>query len=50
MMKAASDEELVRRIGARDSAALQMLFARHQVRVYRFILRMTRNEAGPKNW
>ena len=45
MTKAASDEELVRRIGARDSAALQMLFARHQVRVYRFILRMIRNEA-----
>lgn len=44
-MLTASDESLIKRIAAGDRAAMQALFARHNIRVYRFILRMVRNEA-----
>ena len=40
-----SDEELISRIAAGDKLAMQVLFARHHVRVYRFILRLVGNEA-----
>lgn len=40
-----SDEELIARIAAGDKLAMQVLFARHHVRVYRFILRLVGNEA-----
>jgi RNA polymerase sigma-70 factor, ECF subfamily len=40
-----SDEELITRIAAGDKLAMQVLFARHHVRVYRFILRLVSNEA-----
>jgi RNA polymerase sigma-70 factor (ECF subfamily) len=40
-----SDEELIARIAAGDKLAMQVLFARHHVRVYRFILRLVSNEA-----
>lgn len=43
-MTAASDEELVRRIATGDRLAMQVLFGRHQVRVFRFILRFVRDE------
>lgn len=33
------------RIAAGDRLAMQVLFARHHVRVYRFVLRLVRNEA-----
>src|SRR5512132_3511730 len=36
-----SDEALVRAIAAGDQHAMQVLYARHGVRVYRFVLRFT---------
>ena len=35
-----SDEDLIANIARRDKAAMQVLFARHNVRVYRFIVRL----------
>jgi len=43
-MQATSDEVLIGRIANGDRLAMQVLFARHQVRVYRFVLRLVRNE------
>ncbi len=39
-----SDERLITRIAAGDQLALRMLVTRHQVRLYRFLLRMVRDE------
>jgi RNA polymerase sigma-70 factor (ECF subfamily) len=36
---------LIERIAGGDRLAMQVLFARHHVRVYRFVLRLVRNEA-----
>jgi RNA polymerase sigma-70 factor, ECF subfamily len=44
-MQTTSDEVLIGRIANGDRLAMQVLFARHHVRVYRFVLRRTRNEA-----
>ena len=44
-MQTASDEVLIARIAGGDRLAMQVLFARHHVRVYRFMLRLVRNEA-----
>jgi len=44
-MQTTSDEVLIGRIADGDRLAMQVLFARHHVRVYRFVLRMVRNEA-----
>src|ERR1700690_1414434 len=44
-MQTTSDEILIARIAGGDRLAMQVLFARHQVRVYRFVLRLVRNEA-----
>lgn len=44
-MQSTSDEVLISRIAAGDRLAMQALFARHQVRVYRFILRLVGNTA-----
>ena len=44
-MQNTPDEELVRRIAGGDRLAMQVLFARHHVRVYRFVLRLVRNES-----
>jgi RNA polymerase sigma-70 factor (ECF subfamily) len=44
-MQTASDEVLIGRIASGDRLAMQVLFARHHVRVYRFVLRLVRNEA-----
>jgi RNA polymerase sigma-70 factor (ECF subfamily) len=41
--QAVTDEALVSRIAAGDKAAVRVLFARHQVRVYRFVLRIVGN-------
>jgi RNA polymerase sigma-70 factor (ECF subfamily) len=41
----ASDETLIARIAAGDRLAMRVLFARHHVRVYRFVLRIVRDEA-----
>ncbi|MFL5031349.1 MAG: sigma-70 family RNA polymerase sigma factor [Xanthobacteraceae bacterium] len=42
-MQATSDEALITRIAAGDRLAMQVLYARHHVRVYRFILRLVGN-------
>lgn len=44
-MQATSDEVLIQRIAKGDRLAMQVLFARHHVRVYRFVLRLVRNES-----
>ncbi len=40
-----SDDDLIKRISRKDSAALKVLFTRHQLKVYRFITRLVRNDA-----
>ena len=42
-IEAPSDEALLSAIAAGDRRALQMLYLRHKVRVYRFVLRLTGN-------
>jgi RNA polymerase sigma-70 factor (ECF subfamily) len=44
-MQMTTDEVLIARIAGGDRLAMQVLFARHHVRVYRFVLRLVRNEA-----
>jgi RNA polymerase sigma-70 factor (ECF subfamily) len=44
-MQTTADEVLIERIAGGDKLAMQVLFARHHVRVYRFVLRLVRNEA-----
>src|SRR3974390_3213229 len=44
-MQTTSDEVLISRIAGGDRLAMQVLYARHHVRVYRFVLRLVRNEA-----
>jgi len=44
-MQTTSDEALIARIAGGDRLAMQVLFARHHVRVYRFVLRLMRNDA-----
>src|SRR5437763_1835545 len=44
-MQATSDEELIGRIASGDRLAMQVLFARRRVRVYRFALRLVRDES-----
>lgn len=43
-MQTTSDDNLIGRIGNGDRLAMQVLYARHHVRVYRFMLRLVRNE------
>lgn len=43
-MQTTSDEALIARIAAGDKLAMQVLFARHHVRVYRFVLRLVRDQ------
>ena len=43
-MQAVADHVLVERIAGGDRLAMQVLFARHHVRVYRFALRILRRE------
>ena len=43
-MHTESDEDLVKRIASGDRLAMKVLFSRHQVRVYRFVLRLVRDE------
>ncbi len=44
-MQGTSDAALVKDIAAGERRAMQVLFARHNVRVYRFVLRMVGSEA-----
>jgi RNA polymerase sigma-70 factor (ECF subfamily) len=48
-MQATSDEVLIGRIASGDRLAMQVLFARHHVRVYRFVLRLVRDQAGAED-
>jgi RNA polymerase sigma-70 factor (ECF subfamily) len=41
---AASDEALIRRIAGGDQLAMRTLFARHRIPLYRWLLRIVRNE------
>jgi RNA polymerase sigma-70 factor, ECF subfamily len=45
MNPADGDDRVLQRIASGDETALRALMARHQVRVFRFILRLVRNEA-----
>jgi RNA polymerase sigma-70 factor, ECF subfamily len=44
-MRAAPDEALIRRIANGDRLAMQVLYARYHVRVFRFVVRLVRDEA-----
>ena len=39
-----SDQTLIQRIASGDKLAMRVLFARHHVRVYRFVVRLVRDE------
>jgi RNA polymerase sigma-70 factor, ECF subfamily len=45
----ASDEVLIGRIAQGDRLAMQALFARHQLRVYRFVLRLVGNPTAAED-
>jgi len=45
VMSGAPDEDLIKRIARGDSLAMKSFYARHHVRLYRFLVRMTRREA-----
>jgi RNA polymerase sigma-70 factor (ECF subfamily) len=40
-----SDESLIKRIAGGDKLAMQALYARHHVRVFRFVVRLVRDES-----
>jgi RNA polymerase sigma-70 factor, ECF subfamily len=44
-----SDDKLISRIRAGDNMALQALYARHHVKVFRFALRLLRNEQSAED-
>lgn len=48
-MDPASDAALIRRIAGRDQTAMQALYGRHHLRVYRFLLRIVRNESAAED-
>ena len=43
-MQATSDDALIARVASGDRLAMQVLFARHHVRIYRFVLRLVRDQ------
>jgi RNA polymerase sigma-70 factor, ECF subfamily len=45
----ASDEDLIDRIANSDRFAMQVLFVRHQVRLYRFVLRFVGSQAAAED-
>src|SRR4029450_10306643 len=45
-----SDAALIGLIADGDKRAMQVLYARHNVRVYRFIIRLTGNQSLPAAW
>ena len=47
--RATSDEMLLEKIAAGDRSAMHTLYARHNVRVYRFVLRMLRDSAATED-
>jgi RNA polymerase sigma-70 factor, ECF subfamily len=44
-MRSTPDEVLIRRIANGDRLAMQVLYARYHVRVFRFVVRLVRDEA-----
>src|SRR5580698_2971981 len=48
-MQTTSDEVLIGRIAGGDRLAMQVLYARHHVRVYRFVLRLLRSETAAED-
>src|SRR5215211_6557873 len=48
-MEATSDEVLIGRIASGDKLAMQVLFARHHVRVYRFVLRLVKDQSAAED-
>ena len=48
-MQAPADELLISRIARGDQLAMQVLFARHHVKVYRFVLRLMRDEMAAED-
>ncbi len=44
-MTSADDKALIRRLAARDQTAMSALYARHHVRLYRYLVRLVRNES-----
>jgi RNA polymerase sigma-70 factor, ECF subfamily len=48
-MQAPADELLISRIARGDRLAMQVLFARHHVRIYRFVLRLLRDEMAAED-
>jgi RNA polymerase sigma-70 factor, ECF subfamily len=48
-MQPISDEALIGRIARGDRVAMQVLFARHHVRVYRFVLRTVRDQTAAED-
>jgi RNA polymerase sigma-70 factor (ECF subfamily) len=45
----ASDESLIRRIAAGDQLAMRTLFARHRIPLYRWLLRIVRDETAAED-
>jgi RNA polymerase sigma-70 factor (ECF subfamily) len=48
-MQTTADEVLIERIARGDRLAMQALYARHHLRLYRFVLRLLRNEAAAED-
>jgi RNA polymerase sigma-70 factor, ECF subfamily len=48
-VQATSDEALIERIAERDQGAMRALFGRHQVRIYRFLLRLMGDSAAAED-
>ena len=44
-MQTTSDEDLIARIARGDRLAMEVLFTRHRIAVFRFVMRMVRNDA-----
>jgi RNA polymerase sigma-70 factor (ECF subfamily) len=47
--EASSDEMLIKRIANGDQLAMRLLFARHQVQLYRWLVRLVRDEASAED-
>ena len=48
-MQSTSDAVLIGRISTGDRLAMQVLFARHHGRIYRFVLRLVRDESAAED-
>src|SRR6204780_5121500 len=48
-MQAPADELLIGRVARGDRLAMQVLFARHHVRIYRYVLRLMRDEMAAED-